>query len=148
MWEFDSSLVTPANRERVWELWTDISAWPEFNPGIRQASLEGPFGPGAVGSSRASGGPPSKLRVVTVEPGHMFVTETPLPLATLRFEHRIEPADDGRLMVTMGVRMTGPATPFFRRVIGPRLEASVPEALRNLSELATTGNETHFVETN
>ena len=141
MWGFEHSIVTPAGPERVWELWTDVDAWPQFNPGIRQASLDGPFEPGAAGSSRASGGPPSKLRVITVEPGRMFATETALPLATLHFEHLIDEASESGTGLTMRVRMSGPATAFFRRVIGPRLEASVPETLRNLSDLALAGNE-------
>jgi uncharacterized protein YndB with AHSA1/START domain len=136
VWGFETSITTDADPERVWAIWTDVEGWPRWHPGISQVSLESPFAEGARGSSRAPGGPRSDLRIGPVEPRRKFVTETILPLARLRFEHRIEPAESGGITLAYGVQMSGPATPLFRRVIGPRLEQRMLEALRVLAELA------------
>ena len=136
MWEFETKITTEADPERVWATWTDVGGWPRWHPGIAQASLESPFAEGARGSSRAPGGPRSKLRIGSVEPGHRFVSETILPLTHLRFEHQIEPAEGGGTTITYGVEMSGAATPLFKRIIGPRFEQRMPEALRRLAELA------------
>ena len=136
MWEFGTKITTEAHPERVWATWTDIDGWPRWHPGIAQASLTGPFGEGATGSSRAPGGPRSALRIGTVEPGRRFVSETILPFTRLRFEQQVEPAEGGGTTITYGVEMSGPATPLMKRIIGPRLEQRMPEALRGLAEAA------------
>jgi uncharacterized protein YndB with AHSA1/START domain len=138
---FETSITTDAEPERVWAIWTDVEGWPRWHPGIAQASLERQFAEGARGSSRAPGGPRSKLRIGPVEPGRTFISETILPLARLRFEHRIEPTGGGGTTMTYGVKMSGPATLLFGRIIGPRLEQRMPEALRGLAELAASQQE-------
>jgi uncharacterized protein YndB with AHSA1/START domain len=144
MWEFEHSVRAPASRERVWTLWTDISRWPSWNPGVGRAELDGPLAEGATGTVRGVGGPASTLRVLAIEPQRRFVTETSERLVRLRFEHELADAEDGQLLITHRVRMTGPATPLLQHTIGPRLERSIPAALRALAERATaappTGN--------
>jgi uncharacterized protein YndB with AHSA1/START domain len=139
VWRFETDITTEADPERVWAIWTDVGGWPRWHPGIAQASLESPFAEGARGSSRAPGGPRSELRIGPVEPGRRFVSETILPLTRLRFEHQIEPAKGGGTTITYGVEMSGPATPLLQRVIGPRFEQRMPDALHGLAELATRG---------
>jgi uncharacterized protein YndB with AHSA1/START domain len=138
MWEFEHSVQAPASRQRVWELWTDVSGWPSWNPGVGRAELDAPVAEGAIGTVRAVGGPVSTLRVVAVEPERRFVTEARERLMRLRFEHELADAEGGQLRITHRVRMTGPATPLMRRTVGARLESSIPAALTALVQLATT----------
>jgi uncharacterized protein len=138
MWEFEQSVQAPASRERVWALLTDVSAWPTWNPGVGRAELDGPLTEGATGTVRAVGGPTSALKVLAIEPGRRFVTETYERFMRLRFEHELAEEEDGQLRITHRVRMTGLATPLMRYTVGPRLERSIPAALAGLVELATT----------
>jgi uncharacterized protein YndB with AHSA1/START domain len=139
MWDFEHSVQARASRERVWALWTDVSGWPEWNPGVARAELNGPLAEGATGTVRAVGGPASTLKVLAIEPDRRFVTEASERLMRLRFEHELADAEDGQLRITQRVHMTGLATPLMRRTVGPRLERSIPAALAALVELATTG---------
>lgn len=41
------TIVVPAERGRVWDRWSDLSAWPDWNPHCIAASLDGPLAPGA-----------------------------------------------------------------------------------------------------
>ena len=59
MWEFEHSIEAPVARERVWALWTDVSNWPSWNPGVGYAELDGPLIEGATGTVHAAGGPTS-----------------------------------------------------------------------------------------
>ena len=136
MWDFEHSVEAAVSRERVWALWTDIERWPSWNPGVIRAELDGPAAEGATGTVRASGGPASKLTVVTVEPERRFVTEASERLMRLRFDHELEDGSGGQLRIMHRVQMTGLATPLMRRTVGPRLERSIPVALANLVELA------------
>jgi uncharacterized protein YndB with AHSA1/START domain len=137
MWEFEHSVQAPASRQRVWALWTDVSGWPTWNPGVGRAELDGPVVEGTTGTVRAAGGPTSALRVVAVEPERRLVTEARERLMRLRFEQELADVEDGQLRITHRVRMTGPATPLMRHTVGARLERSIPAALAALVELAT-----------
>ena len=138
-WEFEHSQRADAAPERIWALWTDVSGWPRWNPGVARAELDGPLAEGATGAVRAAGGPASKLRVVAIEPERRFVTEASERLMRLRFEHELADEGEGELLVTHRARMTGLSTPLMRRTVGARLECSMPAALAALVELATTG---------
>jgi uncharacterized protein YndB with AHSA1/START domain len=138
VWEFETKLITEADPERLWATWTDVAGWPDWHPGIAQASLKSPFAEGARGTSRAPGGPRSELRIGPVEPGRKFVSETTILFTHLRFEHQIEPAEGGGATLSYGVEMSGPATPLLKRIIGRRFEQRMPEALRGLAEQAAS----------
>lgn len=136
MFEVEHSEVARADPDRAWALLTDVETWPSWNPGVAQASLEGPFEPGSEGYTRAEAGPRSRLRVVEVDPdARRVVTETVLKLAVLRFEHELTPGDDG-LRISHKVALTGPAAPVYRRTVGQRLERSIPAAVKGLGEQA------------
>ena len=138
MWEFEESVQARVSRERVWALWTDVSSWPDWNPGVARAELDGPLAEGATGTVRGAGGPASTLTILEVEPERRFVTEASERLMRLRFEYELADAADGQLRITHRVRMSGLATPLMRRTVGPRLERSIPAALAALVELAAT----------
>ena len=137
MWEFEHSIQAPVSRERVWALWTDISGWPDWNPGVARAELDGPLAEGATGSVRGAGGPASKLTVLEIEPERRLVTEAAELLMRLRFEYELADTQDGQVRITHRVRMSGLGTPLMRRTVGPRFERSIPTALAALVERAT-----------
>ena len=97
MWDFEHSVEARASRERVWAVWTDISGWPSWNPGVARAELDGPLAEGATGNIRAAGGPTSTLKVLEVEPDRSFVTEASERFMRLRFEHELADAVAERL---------------------------------------------------
>ena len=138
MWDFEHSVQAPAARERVWALCTDVSGWPNWNPGVARAELDGPVAEGATGTVRGAGGPASTLKVLAIEPDRRFVTEASERFMRLRFEFELADMGGGQLRITHRVRMTGVATPLMRRTVGRRLERSIPAALAALAELATT----------
>jgi len=137
MWDFEHSVEATASRERVWALWTDVSGWPSWNPGVGRAELDGPATEGATGTVRAEGGPTSTLKVVESEPERRFVTETSERFMRLRFEQELAEVEGGQLRITHRVRMTGLATPLMRFTVGARLERSIPLAVAELVKLAT-----------
>lgn len=49
MWTFEHTAVTKANAKDIWELYSNISTWTEWDKGIVHASLEGPFAAGTRG---------------------------------------------------------------------------------------------------
>jgi hypothetical protein len=134
VWEFEHEVVANVDKGRAWALLSDVTRWSQWNPGIADAALDGPFAVGSRGSSRARGGPPSALEIVDVQDGRSCATVATLPLLRLRFEYRLQPVPGGRTKLGCHVQMTGPSTLVYKRTLGPRLRQSIPLALRTLVE--------------
>jgi uncharacterized protein YndB with AHSA1/START domain len=134
VWEFEHSVQVRTSSDRIWAAWVDVTDWPSWNPGVGRVQLNGPVREGATGTIRALGGPASTFKVLAVEPDHRLVTEASQRLVRLRFHHELRDLGNGQLLVTHGVRMTGPATVLLRYTIGPRLKRTIPAALAALAE--------------
>lgn len=50
-------ILIDSEPQRVWEILTDIDRWPEWQPGVSRARLEGSLGPGSTFRWRANGLP-------------------------------------------------------------------------------------------
>lgn len=73
------TVVAPADPERAWRRWSDVAAWPEWNPECLGARVEGPPGPGAVLDLRLRHPRGREFftrpRVTEAEPGRAFAWE-------------------------------------------------------------------------
>ena len=91
---YESSVVTRASPEAAWTAWTDVAGWSAYDH-IESARIEGEFRPGAVITSKAKGLPSSTLTVTRTERPSLWVDESRSPGMRMRFDHVIEPVDDG-----------------------------------------------------
>lgn len=127
--------ATPA---RVFALWSDAAGWPDWDPDLEGASLDGPFAPGSRGALKPRGGPRTRIELVEVLPDRAFTAASRLPLCRMVFDHAIEPlgapADGCR--VTHSVRFEGPLAGVFRRLIGPAVRRGLPGTMAGLKRAA------------
>ena len=47
-WSTEHSVETSASPEAIWQLWTDVPKWPEWNADLARAELVGPFAAGST----------------------------------------------------------------------------------------------------
>jgi hypothetical protein len=113
-----------------------VAAWPRWDDGVEWARLDGAFAAGVRGEMKPKGGPKTRFELLTVDAGRGFSDRSFLPLTHLDFEHRVEPAGDGQVTVTHTIRFHGPLAFFFRRVIGKKIAAGLPGAVKALAALA------------
>ncbi|AYD89191.1 polyketide cyclase/dehydrase and lipid transport [Actinomyces sp. 2119] len=135
MWTFSHSEVTAAAPERVWQFYADPAQWKRWDPAVRSVSVDGPVRVGTRGRLRPASGPTISFTFTEVTPGRSFTDTARLPLARLQFFHTLE-AVEGGTRVTHGLRVTGPLTFLFSRLVGAPSSAGVPQAIRNLVRLA------------
>jgi hypothetical protein len=96
-----------AGPDAVWKLWTDVARWPEWDVSKEVARLDGPFEPGACGWAKQRGNLGGSFTITAVEPGRRWVTECPLPLGKVIFEHLLEPVAQGRVRVVKRAEVQG-----------------------------------------
>jgi len=129
---FEHSVEGPASVETVWELWSDVSRWTEWDESLESVTLSGPFAEGSGGTMVIKGQGPISFTLTSVEPFAGFVDETSVPGALLRFTHRVERVGDG-VRVTHSVVIEGQAA----EVLGPLVTADLPDAVEALVKLAS-----------
>jgi hypothetical protein len=135
MWEFKHTETTPATPAQLWGRYIDHASWPEWDTDTESVTLDGPFVAGTTGTIKPVGAPKAKFRVAEVTEDVSFIDVSKLPFAKMQFAHMIEPADGGTRF-THHVTISGPLSPLFGRVIGKKVAAGLPSAMRRLGELA------------
>ena len=91
MWEYEHSIETTANPEALWQHWTDMATWPQWNAGVETIDVEGPFEVGTAFTMTPPGDEPIRMRLVEVELGRSFTDEMDAGDFVVRTEHRLEP---------------------------------------------------------
>ena len=136
MWSTTSTLEADVPPERIWErCYADARAWPEWNPELAVASLDGPFETGAVARVRFRTGLRLRFRLVEVEAPRLFTDEARLPGARMGHRHMLEPSGAGTRLVNT-IYIEGPLAALWSRVMGGRAARALPESQRRIVELS------------
>lgn len=132
MWKTEHSESTAAAPEMVWAIVSDVAGWPSWNPGYREAGLDGGLAPGTSGHVTLPNGMRRPFTVAEATRPKAFVIAGNGPGLRQRFFHRLERTDDGGTRVTMGATMEGLLTPLFSRMFGKVIAGYTPTAVRQL----------------
>lgn len=117
---FECEAVFEADPDAVWKVWTDVTGWPEWDVSKEIAQLDGPFEPGARGWARQRGNLGGPFIITAVDPGRRWVTECPVPLGKVTFEHLLESAAAGCVRVVKRADVQGGSGPLLR-LLGPKM---------------------------
>jgi hypothetical protein len=135
VWVTEGTYDAKAPIETLWSLYADVARWSRWADDIVWAKLDGPFQAGSSGRIRYRGAPPLRFTVVTVEARRSYITEVPLLLARLTFDHRLTATEDGTRIVER-ISFSGPLSGLLGRIQGPRIKRSWPTAMARLDALA------------
>ncbi len=94
-----------AHPDRVWQLLTDLEAWPRWGPTVRRAEIDGEFVTGATGRVWPMVGPPLPFELTTVVPGRRWSWKVAGVPATT---HAVEASGAGARL-SMGIPVWAPA---------------------------------------
>jgi uncharacterized protein YndB with AHSA1/START domain len=120
--------------ERVWELVSDIDRWPDWNPDIDSASLDGPLAPGTTFRWKAGPGSiVSTLRQVD-PPREVGWTGKTMGIAGVHV-YRLEPSGTGTRVVSEE-SWDGFPVRLMRRRMRRTLQRSLDTGLRHLQAAA------------
>lgn len=136
MYLFQCEATFGAQPAAVWKVWTDVSGWPDWDLTKEIARIDGPLAVGTSGWAKQRGNLGGPFTITVLEPGRRWVSECPLPLGKVVFDHVIEPTDDGRVRVTKSVEVFGGFAPLFRLMFAARMRRDIAESLEALGRRA------------
>ena len=131
MYLFECEATFEADPDTVWKVWTAVARWPEWDVSKEIAQLDGPFEPGACGWAKQRGNLGGSFTITTVEAGRRWVTECPMPLGKVIFDHRLEPVAGGYVRVVKRVEVEGACGPLVR-MFAPKMRREITESLAAL----------------
>ena len=128
---FECEATFEADPDAVWKVWTDVARWPEWDVSKEIAELDGPFEPGARGWARQRGNLGGPFTITAVDAGRRWVTECPMPLGKVIFDHRLEPVDGGCVRVVKRVAVEGACAPLVLMFV-PKMRRDIAASLAAL----------------
>jgi len=117
----ETSLETSASPARVWQVWSDVNHWPEWNPDMKESRLDGPLKLGATGMINTRSGGKHDVLVTHYEEGLSFELEsTALPGTKMAIRATIGPSGAGS-QITQGFEPRGLLAP----LVGPMMSGQI-----------------------
>jgi Polyketide cyclase / dehydrase and lipid transport len=131
MYLFECEATFEADPDTVWKLWTDVVRWPEWDVSKEIAQLDGPFEPGTRGWAKQRGNLGGSFTITEVDIGRRWVSECPMPLGKVIFDHLLEPVAEGQVRVVKRVEVQGGCGPLVR-MFAPKMRRDIDASLAAL----------------
>ncbi len=128
MYLFECEARFEAEPAEVWKVWTDVARWPEWDATKEIARLDGPFRAGVSGWAKQRGNLGGSFTITAVDDGRSWVTECPMPLGKVIFDHLLEPVGEGQVRVVKKVEVEG-AFGSLLKLIAPKMRRQIEESL-------------------
>ncbi len=128
---FECEATFTADPAAIWTVWTDVVHWPEWDVSKEIARLDGPFEPGVSGWAKQRGNLGGSFTITLVDAGRRWVSECPMPLGKVVFDHLLEPAAGGRVRVVKRVSVQGGFGPLVWLFV-PRMRRDIAGSLAAL----------------
>jgi hypothetical protein len=133
MWRSEHTAPSSASRDALWQLLSDPSRWPQWNPTIVESSIDGPFADGTTVTLKTHRGRTSEVSLRDVSQGSGFTTFSRLPGADLRIEHELGDGPDGRSLATERAVLEGPLARIWALLLGRQLGEDMTAATQALA---------------
>ena len=119
----------------IFRLWTDVSTWKDWDSGLNDATLEGPFKLGAKGTIISLEGRKSKFEVVEYHQDTSYTIRTKLPLGSLYVKRFLSP-QNGETTLTHEVWFKGLSGGLFAKLFGQKFRELLPGVVKEVKRIA------------
>lgn len=137
---FWASAKTSAAPAAIWRVWTDLDAWPDFDPAMTSAALDDGTRVlthvGQRGRLVEENGRDIRWAVTRLEPGCAYTFTSDLPGGKLHVRRSMADLGDGECLITHEVWFGGPLGRPFALLLGGRFRSLLPGVVARVVEVA------------
>jgi hypothetical protein len=134
-WELKHSVITNANRQKVWEFVSNIDNLARIEgDAVESMTLDGPYEAGSQGTTKMRGQEPIHWRLAEVERPRRSVTEMELIEAVVRFTWTYEELPDGRTHLSQHIELEGPGAEAYVPFMEEHFVGNLPKGMERLAE--------------
>ncbi|HET8861212.1 SRPBCC family protein [Marivirga sp.] len=134
-YHFSHTDSTKASSDKIWEVWTDVPNWKEWDKGLKEAMLEGDFVVGSKGKLIPDKGPKSKFVITELIPNKSYTFETKIPFGQLIIKRTLD-QKDGLTYFTHDVEFTGILKKFLGKKLGKNYREMLPSVMNDIKLIA------------
>lgn len=135
----EEKIEIKATADNIFEFYTDISSWPQWDPEVEYVKLSKGLVFGSKGILKPQKGPKASIEITELTLGKSFTVSSKLPLCKMSFKHEIT-EQQGASIVSHSVTFTGPLSFVFKSLIGKSLRTTLPNTLSSLKKYAELKN--------
>lgn len=117
----EASMTTSASPTKVWQVWSDVDRWTEWNPDMKASHLDGPLGQGMTGMIDTRSGGRHQVVVTHYQEGRSFELESTALPATKMATRATVAADGAGSRITQGFEPRGLLAP----LVGPMMAGTI-----------------------
>lgn len=129
------TVMTSASPAAIWDIWSDVKNWPNWEPSMRKVSINGALAPQAEGVITSVHWPPRPFRITACQDGFTYTLNTRFPFASM-YVRRLIGYNNRKTMITNEVWMEGPLSGFWWRIVGRRYRNMLPQVMDRLKRIA------------
>ncbi|MBN8577497.1 MAG: SRPBCC family protein [Cytophagales bacterium] len=134
-YHFSHTDNTTATSDKIWEVWTDVPNWKQWDKGLKEASLEGEFIVGTKGKLIPDKGPKAKFVISEIEPNNSYTFKTKIPFGWLIIKRTLE-VKEGETFFTHDVKFTGLLKKILGKKLGKNYREMLPSVMAEIKQLA------------
>lgn len=128
----EASKDTTAAPAEVWRVWSDVNTWPDWNPDMKEARLDGPLQLGMKGMIDTKSGGRHDVVVTHYEAGRSFELEsTALPATKMAIRATVIPSGSGS-RITQAFEPRGLLAPLVGPLMGGMILKTFDSVLEGL----------------
>ncbi len=139
IWSVEASCETDAERQKIWQLWSDVPNWPKWDDGLEWCRMDGPFAVGTKGELKPKGAPKVSFVMTDVRPLESYSDLSYLPLTHLTFTHTLEQLPNGKLLIRHRAHCKGLLAPLLYLTLRRDLKKGMPQSVQTLAKIAEQG---------
>lgn len=129
------SILTSASPEKVWQMWSDVKNWKNWDTALKDSSISGEFDQNAEGVLIPANGPRTSFTISSCQPNFTYTVNTKLPFATM-YIRRLIGYNNNKTMITNEVWMEGPLSSFWWRMVGKKYQQLLPQVMERFRQIA------------
>jgi hypothetical protein len=131
----EATQQTNASPKQIFEIWSDINNWSQFDESVEWAQLHEEFKAGSHFILKPKGGPKVTATIVSAEHNREFTNTSRMPGAVLKFAHNII-KKNGHVYVQVTISIEGPLSWLWAKILGKDQKRALEKSILNLVRLA------------
>jgi hypothetical protein len=135
----EASLETRAAPTAVWQVWSDVDTWPQWNPDMKESRLDGPLRLGTTGMINTRSGGKHAVVVTHLEDGRSFELEsTAMPGTRMAIRATLTPIQGGT-RISQAFEARGLLAPIVGPMMGGMILKTFSSVLAGLKTKVESG---------
>jgi hypothetical protein len=132
---FSHSIETNASADKIWQIWTDVPNWKQWDKGLKTAELKGDFQLHTKGVLIPDKGAKAKFVIVEFVDNQSYTFKTNIPFGALYVKRFLSKKGE-KTVFTHEVWFTGISKGLFGRLLGKNYRKILPDVMSEIEKIA------------